>query len=76
MQVPCYVNGKDCEKRHPNCHSECPDYQAFWKAKREENARQLRESEIAALRIAQKKKKKIYWQRMKQKRLRGGENYG
>ena len=42
MNAPC----KDCEKRHPNCHAHCEEYQAFaaWNAKRLEETR--RESDF------------------------------
>lgn len=72
MQAPC----KDCEKRHPNCHSEREAYQAFWRANREENEKRLIENTAASIRIRQKEKKRMYWERLKQRRHRGGENYG
>lgn len=72
MKAPC----KDCEKRHPNCHSECEAYQAFWRANREENEKRLIENQAASIRIRQKEKKRMYWERLKKRRHRGGENYG
>lgn len=26
---PCRVKGVDCAKRHPGCHSSCPDYKKY-----------------------------------------------
>lgn len=67
MKAPC----KDCPDRHPNCHSECEAYQAFWRANREENEKRLRENEAISIMIRQKHKKKVYWQRLKQLKQRG-----
>lgn len=66
MQAPC----KDCENRHPNCHSECEAYQAFWRANREANEKRLMENTAASIIIRQKEKKRAYWQRVEQMRLR------
>ena len=71
MKVPCYKDGKDCEKRHPNCHSECPEYQAFWKANREENDKRLLEHTVTSIRLRQKEK--LYWERRKLERKRRGK---
>lgn len=34
---PCKVNGVDCDKRFPNCHSTCKKYAEFKKKKAEES---------------------------------------
>lgn len=72
MKVPCYKNGKDCEKRHPNCHSECGEYQKFWKANREENEKRLIENTATSIMIRQKTK--IFYQRQRQKRKGGSKD--
>ena len=69
MKAPC----KDCEKRHPNCHSECEAYQAFWKANREENEKRLMENE--ALAVIRNKREKEYFKSLKTKK-KGGSTDG
>lgn len=61
MQSPC----KDCENRHPNCHSECDAYQSYYRANREENAKRYRENQAVSTIIDQKSK--LYHKRQKQK---------
>lgn len=29
QKPPCFKNGKDCPKRHKNCHSTCEEYAKF-----------------------------------------------
>lgn len=73
MKAPCYKNGKDCEKRHPNCHSECGEYQKFWKANREENEKRLIENN--ALAVIRSKREKEYFKKLKSK-MKGGSKDG
>lgn len=68
MKAPC----KDCEKRHPNCHSECEEYQAFWRAKRVENEKRLIEHTVTSIMLHQKKK--LFYQKQRHKRRGGGKD--
>lgn len=40
---PCKINGIDCPKRHPGCHSGCPDYAEFDAEKQKERAQRMQE---------------------------------
>lgn len=42
MVNPCYL----CPRRTPGCHGKCEDYQAWSKARQEENERNRRGSEL------------------------------
>lgn len=42
MQSPCY----NCERRHPNCHSECKEYAEFARQRAEINAKKHEESRL------------------------------
>ena len=42
---PCYNNGKDCDRRHLNCHEKCPDYKD-WRAELDKE-KQLKKDESA-----------------------------
>lgn len=42
MQSPCY----NCERRHPNCHSECEEYAEFARERAEINAKKHEESRL------------------------------
>lgn len=42
MQSPCY----NCERRHPNCHSECKEYAEFARERAEFNAKRHTEHEL------------------------------
>lgn len=65
MKAPC----KDCEKRHPNCHSECEAYQAY---DRENKARQQRRLiENDALAVIRSRREKDYFKSLKNK-MKGG----
>lgn len=65
MQAPC----KNCENRHPNCHSKCDPYQAYVQENRKRNEKRLIETQVVNTIIDHKTK--MYFRRQRQK-LRGG----
>ena len=41
MTAPCKVNGIDCQKRYPGCHSKCKEYITFDKENQKRRAERL-----------------------------------
>lgn len=52
MLAPC----KDCQARHPHCHSECPDYLEFKKAIEETHKKQRFHQNLVDMEVDRKKK--------------------
>ena len=63
MKAPC----KDCELRHPGCHSKCEDYQAFRKANEEMHERVYQEKRLMTDNEISRRKARLYYNRLKRK---------
>ena len=49
MRAPC---GKNCPKRHPACHGQCEEYQAFAEWSKEKYKERVHEHDVFAAREA------------------------
>lgn len=64
MKAPC----KDCERRHPGCHSKCEEYQTFRKANEEMHERVYQEKRLMTDNEISRRKTRIYYNWLKRKK--------
>ena len=63
MKAPC----KDCELRHPGCHSKCEEYQTFRKANEEMLEKVRNEKRLMTDNEIARRRARIYYNRLKRK---------